>query len=145
DFPHPTIMFVNFVGLPEAADRALPGEERKLALSFSRAFSLINAVVESRGGVLKKVTYHLFGSDIVIYFGVTAAHTYDDMRGASAAVAIRECIDKLSKKPPTSGNNQPEIFGRIGTNTGPAVVADVGEPRGRREYKVRDDTVNTAA
>src|SRR5690606_13662785 len=75
DFPHPTIMFVNFVGLPEAADRALPGEERKLALSFSRAFSLINAVVESRGGVLKKVTYHLFGSDIVIYFGVPTAHT----------------------------------------------------------------------
>ncbi|HRQ25347.1 MAG TPA: adenylate/guanylate cyclase domain-containing protein, partial [Anaerolineales bacterium] len=40
DFPHPTIMFVNFIGLPESADRALPGEERKLALSFSRAFSL---------------------------------------------------------------------------------------------------------
>lgn len=145
DFPQPTIMFINFIGLPEAADRALPGEERKLALSFSRAFSLINAAVESRGGVLKKVTYHLAGSDIVVYFGVPTAHTNDEMRAASAAIAIREVIQNLSRKPPTIGNVQPEIYCQIGINTGPAFVAEVGEPRGRREYNVLGDTVNTAA
>jgi class 3 adenylate cyclase len=145
DFPQPTIMFVNFIGLPESADRALPGEERKLALSFSRAFSLINAAVESRGGVLKKVTYHLSGSDIVIYFGVPTAHTNDELRAASAAVAIREIIQSLSEKPPTIGNFQPEIYCQIGINTGPAFVAEVGEPRGRREYNVLGDTVNTTA
>ncbi|RJP51908.1 MAG: adenylate/guanylate cyclase domain-containing protein [Anaerolineaceae bacterium] len=145
DFPQPTIMFINFIGLPEAADRALPGEERKLALSFSRAFSLINAAVESRGGVLKKVTYHLAGSDIVVYFGVPTAHTNDEMRAASAAIAIREVIQNLSQKPPTIGNVQPEIYCQIGINTGPAFVAEVGEPRGRREYNVLGDTVNTAA
>jgi adenylate cyclase len=143
DFPHPTIMFVNFIGLPESADRALPGEERKLALSFSRAFSLINAAVESRGGMLKKVTYHLSGSDIVIYFGVPTAHTNDEMRAASAAVAIREIIANL--KPPTIGNIQPEIYCQIGIHTGPTFVAEVGEPRGRREYNVLGDTVNTTA
>src|SRR5689334_12578307 len=42
DFPEPTIMFVNFIGLPELADIILPGEETKLALHFSRIFSLIN-------------------------------------------------------------------------------------------------------
>jgi adenylate cyclase len=145
DFPQPTIMFVNFIGLPESADRALPGEERKLALSFSRTFSLINAAVESRGGVLKKVTYHLSGSDIVIYFGVPTAHTNDEMRAASAAVAIREIINTLSQKPPTIGNVQPEIYCQIGINTGPAFVAEVGDPRGRREYNVLGDTVNTTA
>jgi len=145
DFPQPTIMFVNFIGLPEAADRALPGEERKLALSFSRAFSLINAVVESRGGVLKKVTYHLSGSDIVIYFGVPTAHTNDEMRAASAAVAIREIITNLSLKPPTIGNIQPDIYCQIGIHTGPTFVAEVGDPRGRREYNVLGDTVNTTA
>ena len=143
DFPVPTIMFVNFIGLPESADRALPGEERKLALSFSRAFSLINAAVESRGGVLKKVTYHLSGSDIVIYFGVPNAHTNDEMRAASAAIAIREIIRNL--KPPTIGNIQPEIYCQIGINTGPTFVAEIGEPRGRREYNVLGDTVNTTA
>jgi len=143
DFPEPTIMFVNFIGLPESADRALPGEERKLALSFSRAFSLINAAVEARGGVLKKVTYHLSGSDIVIYFGVPNAHTNDEMRAASAAVAIREIIQNL--KPPTIGNIQPEIYCQIGINAGPTFVSEIGEPRGRREYNVLGDTVNTTA
>lgn len=145
DFPQPTIMFVNFIGLPESADRALPGEETKLALHFSRAFSLINAAVESRGGVLKKVTYHLAGSDIVIYFGVPNAHTDDELRAAAAALAIREVIQNLNQKAPTIGNVQPDIYCQIGINTGPTFVAEIGEPRGRREYNVLGDTVNTAA
>jgi class 3 adenylate cyclase len=143
DFSEPTIMFVNFIGLPEAADRALPGEETKLATSYSKAFSFINAIVESRGGVLKKVTYHLTGSDIVIYFGVPTAHTNDEMRAASAAVAIREYI--MEFKAPTIGNIQPDIYCQIGINTGPTFIAEVGDPRGRREYNVLGDTVNTTA
>lgn len=143
DFPHPTIMFVNFIGLPESADRALPGEEQKLASHFSRAFSLINAAVESRGGVLKKVTYHLSGSDIVIFFGVPNAHTNDELRAASAALAIRDIV--MNIKPPTIGNLQPDVYCQIGINSGPTFVAEVGDPRGRREYNVLGDTVNTTA
>lgn len=145
DFLSPTIMFVNFIGLPESADRALPGEERKLAASFSKAFSLINAVVEARGGVLKKVTYHLSGSDIVIYFGVPNAHTNNEMRSASAAVAIREIVENLNAKAPTIGGIKPDVYCQIGINTGPAFVAEIGDPRGRREFNVLGDTVNTAA
>ncbi len=143
DFPQPTIMFVNFIGLPESADRALPGEEIKLALSFSRIFSLINAAVESRGGVLKKVTYHLSGSDIVIYFGVPTAHTNDEMRAASAAIAIRDVI--MNFQAPTIGDVQPEVYCLIGIHSGPTFVAEVGDPRSRREYNVLGDTVNTTA
>jgi class 3 adenylate cyclase len=65
DFPEPTIMFVNLVGLPEAVDNVLPEEEEGLATSFSRVFSQINAAVEARGGILKKVTCHLSGSDML--------------------------------------------------------------------------------
>jgi class 3 adenylate cyclase len=143
DFPSPTIMFVNFIGLPESADRALPGEEQKLASHFSRAFSLINAAVESRGGVLKKVTYHLSGSDIVIFFGVPNAHTNDQLRAAEAALAIRDIVVNI--KPPTIGNLQPDVYCQIGINSGPAFVAEVGDPRGRREFNVLGDTVNTTA
>jgi len=143
DFPHPTIMFVNFIGLPESADRAQPGEETKLAQGFSRVFSLINAIVESRGGVLKKVTYHLSGSDIVIYFGVPTAHTNDETRAASAAIAIRDLI--INFDAPVIGNIKPEVYCLIGIHSGPAFVAEVGDPRGRREYNVLGDTVNTTA
>ncbi len=70
DFPTPTVMFVNLIGLPESVDRVRPDEEIALVDCFSRVFALINAAVEARGGVLKKLTYHVGGSDIVIYFGV---------------------------------------------------------------------------
>jgi len=143
DFPHPTILFVNFIGLPESADRAQPGEETKLAQGFSHVFSLINALVESRGGVLKKVTYHLSGSDIVIYFGVPTAHTNDEIRAASAAIAIRDLI--MNFVPPVIGGSQPEIYCLIGIHSGPTFVAEIGDPRGRREYNVLGDTVNTTA
>lgn len=143
DFPEPTVMFVNFLGLPELVDRALPGEELKVVSSFSRAFALINAAVEARGGVLKKITYHLAGSDIVIYFGVPNAHTNDALRAASAALAIRDIVQKI--KPPTVGGIQPEITCQIGINTGSTFVAEVGDPRGRREFNVLGDTVNTTA
>ncbi len=143
DFPSPTVVFVNFIGLPETVDRALPGEEHKVVNSFSRAFAAINAAVEKRGGVLKKITYHLSGSDIVIYFGVPTAHTNDPIRAAQAALAIREVITGL--KPPTVGNVVPEITCQIGIARGAAFAAEIGELRGRREFNVLGDTINTAA
>jgi adenylate cyclase len=143
DFPEPTIIFVNFIGLPEAVDLALPGEEIKIVNSFSRAFAKINAAVEARGGVLKKITYHLSGSDIVIYFGVPNAHTNDPLRAASAALAIRDIINNI--KPPTIGNTPIKITCQIGINMGSTFVAEIGDPRGRREFNVLGDTVNTTA
>src|SRR5258706_5928353 len=124
DFTQPTIMFVNIVGLPELADRVLPGEETKLATSFSRVFSLINAAVESRGGVLKKVTYHLSGSDVVIYFGAPTAHTNDTMRAASAAVFIPDVI--LNFQPPTIGGIPPVVYFLERNHVSSAIFAGVG-------------------
>jgi class 3 adenylate cyclase len=143
DFPEPTVIFVNFIGLPELVDRALPGEELKVVSSFSRVFAQINAAVEARGGMLKKITYHLSGSDIVIYFGVPTAHTNDPVRAAQAALAIRNIISEI--KAPTVGGIQPEIRCQIGISQGPCFVAEIGEPRGRREFNVLGDTVNTTA
>lgn len=143
DFPEPTVMFVNFIGLPESVDRALPGEELKAVSSFSRAFAMINAAVEARGGVLKKITYHLSGSDIVIYFGVPNAHTNDPLRAASAAIAIRDIINSI--KAPTIGNEAVKVSCQIGIHSGSTFVAEIGDPRGRREFNVLGDTVNTTA
>lgn len=143
DFPEPTVVFVNFIGLPELVDQALPGEELKVVTSFSRIFAQINAVVEARGGMLKKVTYHLSGSDIVIYFGVPTAHTNDPVRAAWAALSIRDII--ANAKAPTIGATQPEVHCQIGISRGACFAAEIGEPRGRREFNVLGDTVNTAA
>jgi class 3 adenylate cyclase len=143
DFPAPTVVFVNLTGLPEAVDSAQPEEEIELVTSFSRTFALINAAVEARGGVLKKVTYHLAGSDMMIFFGVPNAHTNDPIRAAEAALAIRDAV--ASTVPPTAGGKEVTLECQIGMAGGRTFAAEIGEPRGRREFNVIGDTVNTAA
>ncbi|OCR02074.1 guanylate cyclase [Oscillatoriales cyanobacterium USR001] len=143
DFPRPTVMFVNLIGLPESVDKALPEEEVDLVTSFSRVFAIVNAAVIARGGVLQKVTAHLDGSDMLIYFGVPEAHTNDTFRAASAAIAIRDIITNFI--PPVVGGKQVTVFCQIGVTVGAVFAAEVGEPRGRREFNVLGDTVNTAA
>ncbi|MGE5657997.1 MAG: adenylate/guanylate cyclase domain-containing protein [Actinomycetota bacterium] len=143
DFPKLAVMFVNLIGLPESVDDALPEEEVNLVTSFSSVFARINAAVVARDGVLQKVTAHLNGSDMLIYFGVPNAHTDDAFRVASTAIAIRDIIATL--RPPVVGGKQVTVYCQIGLAHGPVFATEVGEPRGRREFNVLGDTVNTAA
>jgi adenylate cyclase len=143
DFPKPTVMFVNLIGLPESVDKATPDEEASIVLSCSRVFALIDAVVSAKGGVLQKLTAHLDGSDMLIYFGVPDVHADDTCRAAAAAIAIREIIGGIP--PLTIRGEEVKVFCQIGLSLGPVFAAEVGEPRGRREFNVLGDTVNTAA
>lgn len=143
DFPEPTVMFVNLIGLPESVEKASPEEEVNLVVSYSRVFASIDAVVSAKGGVLQKVTAHLDGSDMLIYFGVPDAHTDDASRAAFAAIAIRDLITGLPRV--IIGGKEIKVTCQIGLSLGPVFAAEVGEPRGRREFNILGDTVNTAA
>lgn len=143
DFVYPTVLFVNLNGLPESVDMAKTEDEPGIVSSFSHVFALINAAVEARGGVLKKVTYHLAGSDIMIFFGVPTAHTDDALRAAEAALTIRDIITAID--PPVVAGKKVEVSCQLGLSRGPCFAAEIGEPRGRREFNVLGDTVNTAA
>jgi len=145
DFPEATIMFVNLIGLPESVDIASTDEEGPLVERFSYIFSQINAMVEAQGGMLKKVTYHVGGSDIVIYFGVPAAHTDDSIRAANAAWAIRRMIIEVNSKPVMVGGQPVNVTCQIGLSRGRVFAAEIGDTRGRREFNVQGDIVNTAA
>jgi adenylate cyclase len=136
-------MFVNLIGLPESVEKASPEEEVNLVVSYSRVFASIDAVVSAKGGVLQKVTAHLDGSDMLIYFGVPDAHTDDASRAASAAIAIRDMITDLPRV--IIGGKEIKVCCQIGLSLGPVFAAEVGEPRGRREFNILGDTVNTAA
>src|SRR5262249_2870200 len=143
DFPAPTVVFANLIGLTESVARASGGEEASVVASFSRAFALINAAVEARGGVLKRVTHHLVGPDMVIYFGVPNAHTDDPCRAADAALAIRDILPHLPL--PTVGGTPVTVACKLGLACGRAFAAEIGKAHGQREFNVVGDTVNTAA
>ncbi|MFL5804582.1 MAG: adenylate/guanylate cyclase domain-containing protein [Roseiflexaceae bacterium] len=143
EFPALTVVFVNLIGLSQAVDRARPGEEHEIVTAISRIFALINAAVEARGGVLKNVTYEHSGSDILIYFGAPNGHIDDPLRAADAALTIRDIVAPMP--PLRAGGEDLPVICQIGVALGPAFAAEIGELRGRREFNVLGDTVNTAA
>ncbi len=143
EFPELYVLFVNMIGLPEALEYAEPGEDTVIVGSFSHVFALINATVEAQGGVLKNVTYHHTGSDMLIYFGVPNSHTDDPIRAARTALHIREIITTFPA--PHIGGKTVQLSCQIGISSGPVFAAEIGEPRGRREFNVLGDTVNIAA
>ncbi|NUM45795.1 MAG: adenylate/guanylate cyclase domain-containing protein [Anaerolineales bacterium] len=143
EFPNPAAVFVNLRGLTESIDKALPEEQAGLVQAFSEVFTQINAVVEQKGGVLKKVTCHLNGSDMAIYFGTPKPTKNYPLHAAETALAIRAIVANL---PPITVNGEPfHLFCQVGVNVGPAFSAEIGEPRGRREFNVLGDTINTTA
>ncbi|MBD2465399.1 adenylate/guanylate cyclase domain-containing protein [Oscillatoria sp. FACHB-1407] len=143
DFPTPAVVFINLKGLPEAVDTASPEETEGIVASFSQVFAAINAAVQSRGGILQKVTYHSVGSDFLIYFGVFGNHFDDVTKAADTALAIRAIVANL--QPPIVANQPLEVTCRMGFTLGSVFAAEIGEPRGRREFNILGDPVNTAA
>ena len=76
---------------------------------------------------------------MMIYFGPPAGHSDDPIRAAGAALAIRDIITGAR----TEG--QTPLKCKLGLSCGTAFAAEIGDPRGRREFNVLSDTVNTAA
>ena len=142
-FPTVAVAFVNLIGLPESVDDALPNETADLVNCFSDAFSLINGVVELKGGILQKVTYHSIGSEILIHFGVLNPDPSDSRRAAEAMITIRDLVQAIT--PPTVQGRPIQLTCRIGLTYGPVFAAEIGERRGRREFNILGDTVNTAS
>ena len=143
DFPRPTVMFINVAGLTEAVDHVQPHDTSDLLLGYSRLFARINAAVEARGGVLTSTTYHPTGSGLLACFGVPNARFNDPLRAAATALAIREVIEEFS--PPRSLRRFATVTCQIGIARGPVFAAEIGGARGRREFNILGDTVNTAA
>ncbi len=144
DFPSPTMMFLNLMRLPNLADSILPNEEHALIQGLSVMFSHINAIVESYGGLLKKVASHTTGSYMIICFGVPASYTDNSIRSAKAALEIRGYLSTYTL-PNIEGITASHIACQIGITEGMVFAAEVGGRRGRREFNFHSDVVNTAA
>ncbi|NJL87633.1 MAG: adenylate/guanylate cyclase domain-containing protein [Leptolyngbyaceae cyanobacterium SM1_1_3] len=142
-FPTIAVAFVNLMGLPESVDDARPEEISAIVNCFSQAFALMNGAVERRGGILQKVTYHSIGSEVLIHFGVLNPDESDAQRAVEAILAIRHLISQIPA--PEVQGKAIELNCRIGLTYGPVFAAEIGALRGRREFNVLGDTVNTAA
>jgi class 3 adenylate cyclase len=143
DFPEVTLLFVNLLGLPEKLEDAPEEDQASVIAGFSRIVSLINAEIEAQGGVMKKVTYHHAGPDIMAFFGVPEAHTNDTQRAVRAAREILNII-RMTKEI-DFGEERINLTCHIGITTGRVFAGEIGQRQGRREFNVMGNNVNTAA
>jgi class 3 adenylate cyclase len=143
DFPQPTILFINLLGLPDKLEDVEGEDLEALVNGFSRLISVINAEIETHGGVMKKVTYHHAGPDIMAFFGTPSAHTNDSQRAVRAAREIRQIVNQ--SEPIKIGGQDYKIESHIGLNLGQTFAAEIGDRQGRREFNVLGNVVNTAA
>jgi class 3 adenylate cyclase len=108
-------------------------------LIMNRAFDLLSPVIiEKYEGAIAR----LLGDAILAFFGAPVAHEDDPVRAVRAALDLLEESRKYAAE--VRAQHGIEFAVRVGLNTGPVVVGDVGSDL-KFEYTAMGDAVNLAA
>lgn len=147
-------------GAPAALGRSLSGERRIITALFcdvvdstsmaeqldaedwteimNEAFGIIAVPVTRHGGTVAR----LLGDAALAFFGAPSAHEDDPRRAVLAGLEIIEAIAPFRER--MTRERGLDFNVRVGINTGPVVVGDVGSAAAM-EYTAMGDAVNVAA
>jgi len=130
-----TVMFADLSGFTAMSTRLLPEELMTLTNSYH---ALMVEAVEATGGYVNQ----FIGDAVMAIFG---APVPDPDHAASAArAALRVVASVMQAKTDADRRGVPGYAIKIGLNSGPAVVGNVGAPK-RYNYTAVGETVNIAA
>lgn len=130
-----SVLFADFVGFSTFAENASPEDVAKVMSTF---FTHAVEAIFSTGGTLDK----FIGDCVMAFFGAPMAQPDHALRAVEAAVRIQKALGRWNEERRDAG--LPEVATRIGINSGPVVVGDIGSDR-RVDYTVLGNTVNVAA
>lgn len=130
-----TVLFSDVKGFTSISERLKPEELTRL---LNRYLTGQSAQVLAEEGVIDK----FIGDAVMAFFGDPIPHSDDAVRACRAAV---RCVAALSDlEPLTKELNLPPLVNRIGINSGPAIVGNMGSDA-RFDYTCMGDTVNLAS
>ncbi len=130
-----TVMFADLSGFTALSTKLPPEDLMTLTNSYH---TLMVAAVEATGGYVNQ-----FVGDAVM--AIWGAPNPDPDHAASAARAALRVVDSVMRaKAEADARGEPSYAVKIGINSGPAVVGNVGAPK-RYNYTALGETVNIAA
>jgi len=131
-----TVLFLDVVGSTALAENMDPED---WTLIMNRAFDKLSPVIITKyeGAIAR-----LLGDAILAFFGAPIAHEDDPVRAVKAALELLETSRVFAEE--VRAQHGIEFAVRIGLNTGPVVVGDVGSTL-KFEYTAMGDAVNLAA
>lgn len=130
-----TALFADVVGSTSLAEQLDPEDWTSI---MNRAFDRISPLIYRYEGTIAR----LLGDAVLAFFGAPVAHEDDPVRAVRAALEMLEVIREYAAE--VKSQYGIEFAMRIGLNTGPVVVGDVGSDL-KFEYTAMGDAVNLAA
>jgi adenylate cyclase len=128
-----SVLFCDFAGFTGFAETLAPSEVTQV---LNRAFERLTAAVFAEEGTLDKFT----GDGMMVFFGAPLEQPDHALRAVRTAVRMQRAL----AEPVADGVPLPPLALRIGVNSGPAIVGDIGTPA-RSDYTAIGATVNTAS
>ena len=130
-----TILFCDVKGSTAMAEHLDPEEWAEI---MNEAFGYLTGPVNRYGGTVAR----LMGDAILAFFGAPSAHEDDPLRAVLAGLDILEGIRPFCEQ--IRKEYRLDFGVRVGINTGPVVVGEVGTALAG-EYTAMGDAVNVAA
>ena len=130
-----TVLFCDVVGSTSLAARFDPEEWAEV---MSEAFRIMIAPIEEYGGMVAR----LMGDAVLAFFGAPQAHEDDPQRAVLAGLGIVNGIRLFAHQ--FEQDYGWEFNVRVGINTGPVVVGEIGSGQSG-EYTAMGDAINLAA
>lgn len=127
-----TVLFADLVGFTSFSEDRRPDEAMELLNTYWAA--IVPVVVERHGGFIERFA----GDGILVIYNALGNEPDHALRAARSAVFIQRETRRIA-----SDHHGWPLF-RIGINTGPVVIGNVGADQ-RRSFTVIGDTANTAA
>ena len=130
-----SIFFVDLVNFTKIAE-SMPSSD--LIPHLSSYLGQMSQVIAEEGGTIDKYV----GDAVMAFWGAPAPNRRHAVDACRAAIKCQRALTGL--RPQWAREGRPPFFARIGINTGPVVVGNIGS-ESKMDYTVIGDSVNVAS